>query len=558
MKHAAGTLVASLICASVLAGTGCTRAPQSGDAASQTPVVTPQDRAAAKAAYAPEQGDWLIGRMPAEPSHLNPYTSSDAYASRINQLIFDGLLYRNPETLEFEPHVAKAWEVSDDHLTYTFMLRDDVRFSDGQPLTGEDVKFSFDTIKNPAVDAPHLRNYFKSVVSCEVLDPHTVRFTCDEPYYLHLAVLGSFEILPRHIYGVGDFNQHPNNRNPVGSGPYVLGEWATGRQVVLDRNTNYWNPDRMGHFDKRIAKIITNDNAALMELTRGDMDFMGLTAEQWVGRANTQRFTERFDRYEYYTPFYSYIGWNGRRGMFEDPRVRRALTMLLDRDTILQTLYHGLGVVVSGNFFFDSPAYDHEIAPWPYDPQAALALLHEAGWSDTNRDGILDKDGAPFSFELLITNESPVAEQVATTFQDGLAKIGIRMAIRPLEWATLLERTHTRNFDGVMLGWSMPPDPDPYQVWHSSQADEGSNYVGYANPKADALIDQARISFDADERNALYRQFHAIVHEEQPYTFLFCSKALLAVDKRVKGVIMYPFGPESIEWYVPADMQRYP
>lgn len=194
MKHAAGTLVASLICASVLAGTGCTRVPQSGDAASQAPVVTPQDRAAAKAAYAPEQGDWLIGRMPAEPSHLNPYTSSDAYASRINQLIFDGLLFRNPESLEFEPHVAKAWEVSDDHLTYTFMLRDDVRFSDGQPLTGEDVKFSFDTIKNPVVDAPHLRNYFKSVVSCEVLDPHTVRFTCDEPYYLHLAVLGSFEI----------------------------------------------------------------------------------------------------------------------------------------------------------------------------------------------------------------------------------------------------------------------------------------------------------------------------------------------------------------------------
>jgi peptide/nickel transport system substrate-binding protein len=558
--------MAGLVFASLLMGVGCTRAPEptaeeareTAAKAAQATEVTAEDRAASQAAYTPEQGDWIIGRLPVEPSHLNPYTSSDAYASRVNEFIFDTLLYRNPETLEFEPHVAKSWEISDDHLIYTFVLRDDVHFSDGQPLTVEDVKFSFDTIKNPAVDAPHLRNYYKNVVSCEIVDPQTVRFTCDLPYYRHLTMLGGFELLPQHIYGTGDFNQHPNNRNPVGSGPYVLAEWQTGRQMVLDRNMDYWNPERMGHFDKRIYKIITNDNAALMELMRGDMDSMGLTPEQWVGRANTPRFAERFNRYDYYTPFYSYIGWNARRPLFSDLMVRRALTMLLDRDTILQTLYHGLGVAVSGDFFIDSPAYDQNIKPWPYDPEAAKALLQEAGWIDSDKDGLLDKDGVPFSFELLITNESPIAEQTATTYQAALRKVGIEMEIRPLEWATLLERTHTHNFDAMMLGWSMPPDPDPYQVWHSSQSEAGSNYVGYANPQADALIEQARVSFDADERNALYRQLHALIHEEQPYTFLFCSKALLALDKRIQGVIMYPFGPQALEWYVPENLQRYP
>jgi peptide/nickel transport system substrate-binding protein len=139
-----------------------------------------------------------------------------------------------------------------------------------------------------------------------------------------------------------------------------------------------------------------------------------------------------------------------------------------------------------------------------------------------------------------------------------LKRAGIEMTIRPLEWATFTQSIDARKFDACMLGWSMPPDPDPYQVWHSSQMQSGSNYVAFNNPDVDRIIEEARETFDREKRIKLYRRFHEIVHEEQPYTFLFCPKNLLAVDKRFHGIVMYPFGPDSEEWWVPKALQRYP
>ena len=277
-----------------------------------------------------------------------------------------------------------------------------------------------------------------------------------------------------------------------------------------------------------------------------------------MNRAASAKFTERFNKIEYYRPSYYYIGWNSRRPQFDDKLVRRALTMLLDRELIRETIYLGYAKPVTGNFMPGTPENNPNVEPWPFDADAAKALLDEQGWGDSDGDGIRDKDGVPFSFEMLIVNTSTTAEQTATIFQEELRRAGIDMHIRSLEWATMTQSVDERKFDAVMMGWSMPPDPDPFQVWHSSQADAGSNFVGFRNAEADSIIEQARVAFDRPTRIKLYNRFHEIVHEEQPYTFLFCTKALLAVDRRVHGIKIYPYGPDSSEWFVPEELQRYP
>jgi len=496
-------------------------------------------------------------RLSNEPAHLNPLTATDAYASGINGQIFDTLLERDNETLAFKPKLAEEWTISEDHLTYTFNLRKDAVFSDGVPLTANDVKFSFDTVIAPTTDAPHLRNYYQDITGCEIVDDYTVRFTCKKAYFKHLTMISGLEILPRHIYGEGDFNTHPYNRKPLGSGPYVFETWKTGMQIVLARNEKYWGTKP--RILKRLYNVITDANAAFQVLEREELDEMGLTPELWVNRASKPSFEANFNKYQWYSAFYSYVGWNMIRPQFEDKMVRRALTLLLDRKTILETIYYGLGKQVSGNFFVDGPEYDSSIQPWPFDPAQAKQLLDAAGWIDSDNDGIRDKNGVPFKFELLIRASSPETEALATVYQEELKRADIAISIRPLEWATFLESVDSRRFDAVILGWSGPIiEGDPYQVWHSSQAEKGSNFVGFKHAEADAIMEAARLEFDEPKRIEMYHRFHAILHEEQPYTFLFSTMSLESVAKRFHNVIVYRGGVDAREWWVPEDLQRYP
>ena len=522
-----------------------------------TPPLSPQAQKAA-AESGPVDGDWLMGRMPNEPGKINPITSTDAYARALEDLIFDSLLDYENETLAKEPRLAESWEIAPDHLTYTFNLRKGVVFSDGAPLTAHDVKFTFDRLMEPTTDSAHLRNYYQDIELCEVVDNHTVRFTCKKPYFKHLTMLGGISVMPRHIYGEGDINVHPNDRNPVGSGPYVLEGWETGLRMTLARNERYWGEKR--HILKRVYKIITEPNAAFQVLERQELDQMGLTPELYMNRANKPAFQAKFDVHTYYAAGYSYVGWNMRRPLFQDKMVRRALTMLLCRQEILETIYYGLGKLVTGSFFVDGPEYDSSVEPWPFDPQQARQLLEAAGWRDSDRDGLRDKDGAPFRFELLIVANKPETEAMATVYQEELKRAGIEMIIRRLEFNTLIERLDTFNFDSAVMGWSIPRiEADGYQVWHSSQAvEKGSNFVGFKNAEADQILEQVRLEFDEQKRFALNHRFHAILHEEQPYSFMFCLESLQAVDKRFQNVRIYPGGLDALEWWVPASLQRYP
>ncbi len=506
----------------------------------------------------PVDGDWIVSRLPVEMATLNPLLSShDAYAKTITDLIYEGLLKRDNETWEMKPNLAESYDISEDKLLFTFKLRKDVKFSDGVPFTSADVKFTYDILMNPASDSMPLRNYFENVERCETPDEYTVRFVCKQPYFKTLITLGEdLRVLPKHIFSTGDFNTHPNNRKPIGTGPFVFEAWDTNQQVVIARNEQYWGVKP--HVLKRQYKVITDDNAALQVLQRGELDIMGMTPDQWVSSAvNAPEFEANFNKLTYFIPSHGYIGWNTRRPVFSDKKVRQAMTMLLDRQTILATIFHGLGVEVTNCFFFDSAEYNKELTPWPFDPPRARQQLEEAGWVDADREGVREKDGRKFEFEFMVPSGSPETEALATVFKEELKKAGIKMNIRQLEWATFAETVQKLNFDAMIMGWQLDPEQDPYQIWHSSQAEQGSNYPGFKNTEVDAIIEEARKEFDMEKRAALYHRMSAIIYDEQPYTFLYCSKARVAIDKRFRNVKAYRLGLDGREWWVPKDQQKH-
>lgn len=512
---------------------------------------------AAAADPVPVDGDWVIGNLGGEPPTLNPITSTDLSASTIQEYIYETLIRRNPATMKLEPLLAESWQVAEDHLTYTFHLRKNIAWADGQPFTARDIRHSFDRIRDPAVDAAHLRNYYQDIERLEVLDDHTVRFHYRIPYFLALQFCGGIPIVPAHLFKPGeDFNKHPIARNPVGTGPYRLLHWRTGEEIVLMRNETYWGVKP--HLERLVFKIIPDPTVALHVLKQGGLDASTLLPIQWVKQTQSERFQEMFRKLKYYTPRYNYVGWNMKRPLFADRRVRVAMTMLIDRETILRRVLFGLGTVVSGTFYVNSPEYNRNIKPWPYDPAAALALLEQAGWKRRDGNGPLEKDGTPFQFEFILSAGSKIGEQIATMFQENLKQVGIRMEIRKLEWAVFIQKIDSRNFDACTLGWSLGWESDPYQIWHSSMAEKGSNFVGFRNEEADRIIEAARQEFDPEKRYRLYHRFGEILHEEQPYTFLFTTETLAAVARRFENVTVYPMGLERREWWVPKALQKYP
>jgi peptide/nickel transport system substrate-binding protein len=509
-----------------------------------------------------DMGDHLILSMDAEPAHLNPILDSgDANSAYLSSFVFETVLVVDPETLEMIPHIAKSWEISDDNLTYTFHLRDDVTFSDGVPLTAHDIKFTHDLIDNPENDTASIRNYLQDIETIEVIDDYTIRYTMSKVYFRHLIVLGLNQVFPKHIYEKGELNTHPNNRNPIGSGPYVFEKWDTGQRIVLSRNENYWGDKQP--LEKRIWKIITNDNSAFLALSGGDTDTYRVKPDKWVREAATPEFEEKFNKFTPDSPIpgyfsrYNYIGWNSRKPQFADKRVRNALCMLFDRDLIIETVWEGLATKISGPLFHRAPEYNQDVKPLGFDPEGAIKLLEEAGWVDNDRDGIREKDGVKLEFELGFATGVQEYERLGTVYQEELKRAGINMLLAPLEFATFIERLNNRNFDACMLAWLTPIAQDPYQLWHSTQAEKGSNYPGLKIAEVDEILETAREELDRDARIKKYHRLHEILHEEQPYLFLYARPGLWAFDKRFSGIVEHNSGMDPLDWWVAKSVQKY-
>ena len=540
-------------------------------------------------------GDWLLLHMLSDPEQLNPLTSNDAGASSILGYIFQGLLTRDPRTLELKPLLAESRPViSADKLTYTFKIRRDATFQDGHPLTGEDVLFSIKAIKCPLVNAPFLRVYYASVVDAELVDDYTIRFVTKEPYFLNENVLGGIEVLPRHYYDPDNllkdvtvrelnretsrqpdnskrFADHFNksyNRRPMGSGPYKFQSWKTGQEVMLVRDQNYWGNGKRGidqpYLDVYRYRIINNPDAALVRLKSGGLDTMNLQPLQHLRQTRSKRFQKDYQKLLYFSPGFTYIGWNNALPIFQDKRVRRAMTHLTNRKQMVKAILFGLGKVIDSPIYRFRPEYDESLVSIPYDPQKALGLLGEAGWKDTDGDGLLDKviDGksTPFRFEIKFNSGNTIRKSVVLTLQDELKKHGITVTVRQLDWTIFLDDVRNHKFDAMVLGWAMSVnEPDAFQVWHSSQADnKGSNMISYKNSRVDKILEDYRREFDPKKRSELYREFQRILHDEQPYTFLFMGRSISAVQRRFQGVKVLPIGGlRPLEWWVPRSSRKY-
>ena len=492
----------------------------------------------------------LTESLSSDPITLNPVLIEDAYSSAIAGRIYESLLERDNVTLGWKGLLAERWTISSDHKTYTFYLRKGVKFQDGELFTSKDVVYTFHKMMDPSVPNPSVKVYYNNVESIAAQGDYIVVFKTKKPFYETLVHLGGFSILPEHIFSKVDnfVNNEYNLRKPVGTGPYIFYNWQARQKVVLLRNEKYWR--KLPEIRRIEFKIMEDSSVALMALKKRELDLLNLTPFQWTRQSNSEKFNESFNKIKYTATSYRYIGYNTKKFPFNDIRVRVAMTHLVDRQKILEKLMENLAVITTGNFWIESPQYNQSLKPHRYDPERARALLKEAGYSDSDGDGFLDLKGAKLTFELLIPSGSEFYQRFAPVVKEDMAKAGVDMQIRQLQFQALVEKMNKREFEALMLGWSMSIENDPYQLWHSSQIEKGHNFTGFTTPEMDHIIEQARMEFDEIKRNKMYHRFHEILHDNQPYTFLFTSKNLLALDKRFTSVNVYKTGVDMMEWKI--------
>jgi ABC-type transport system substrate-binding protein len=436
-----------------------------------------------------------------------------------------------------------------------FHLRPGVKFHDGQPFEASDVKFTFDAIMDPKNLSPRVSDY-EPVKSVEIMDPLTVRIVYKR---LFSPAVGTWSmgVLPSHLLNEKalrkealERNINPEtftmrqsrfNRNPVGCGPFAFQEWRSDQYIVLERFEDYW--EGPPNYQKFTYRIIPDQLTQEMEFYAGTVDEYGVQPHQ-VERLGKD---PRFQNFSGLSFAYSFIGYNMRREIFQDRRVRTALGMALDVDKIIRYVLYDQGEKITGPFLKQTDFYNKDIKPLPYDPQQALALLEEVGYQ-RGSTGFLEKDGKPLRFTLITNQGNDIRLAILAIAQDSWRKIGVDVRTDVLEWAVFIqERVNKLDFDAMVLGWSMGIEPDLYQIWHSSQTGPNQlNFVNFNNAEADRLIIDIRQEYDHDRQAELCHRLHEIIAHEQPYTFLFVSKWTAILDKRIvikeeddHGNIMY-------------------
>ena len=525
-------------------------------------------------------------RLTAEPGRLHPILSVTSNAAQVSAHLFLPLLHFDPKTLELFPMVAKSRPIieayGEEGQSYTFEIREDVRWDDGSPVLAEDYVFNLKTLFNPAVDLGRSRSYFEFVEKVTIDPDNPRRFTifADRTYILAEAAMGSIYIFPEHHYDpegllksftleqlrdeeqlealreneqlkafAKTFSEQKYSREPdfiQGCGAYQLKEWVSGERLTLVRKENWWgdqlkqaHPLLEAHPDEIIYRIIPDMVAATSMIKNEALDALGaIEPETFV---ELQKDEAVLANYQLETPpflAYFYIAINTKQVYLEDKRVRHALAHLVDVDQLISGSMQGLAERLVGPIHPSKPYYHRGLAPIPFDPEKARILLKEAGWEDTDGDGVLDKmiDGERIALELRFSYvfSRKVGSDLALMLQNNARKVGIKIVIQALEFSKLIADSKARDFDLYYLAWSRPPTlEDLRQTWHTaSDTPGGSNRTGFGNADSDAIIDSIRVTLDAPARTALYHRIQEIIYEEQPYIFLYAPRERIAIHRR--------------------------
>jgi peptide/nickel transport system substrate-binding protein len=509
----------------------------------------------------PAYGDTLVEASIGDISGLIPNITSDSSSQDIGSLIYSNLV-RTDKNLRLEGELVEGWDISPDQLTITFHVRKGVKWHDGVELTAADVDFTYRYMIDPKTPTAYAES-FRQVRHAEVVDPYTYRVTYEKPYSPALLSWGIW-ILPRHILeapwkaGV-DLRTTPQSRYPIGSGPYLFQEWKTGEKVVLEANPDYF--DGRPYIKRVVYRIIPDQSTIFLELKAKNIDMAGLTPIQYRRQIDYPAFRKAFNKYRYLANGYAYLGFNLLDPRFQDKRVRQAMAYAINKQEIIEGVLLGLGQAAQGPYKPGTWWYKPDVKTYPFDPDRAKTLLAELGWTRMNSDGVLVKDGKPFSFTIMTNQGNSVRQQTAEIIQRRLKAVGIDVKIQVVDWAAFINTfIRKRQFEAIILGWGLGLDPDQYDIWTSTQTGPDQlNHISYKNPKVDELLEAGRRTFDEAKRKEIYWEFQDIMAEEQPVVFLYVPDNLPVVSSRVRGIEPAPAGISYnfIKWYVPTHLQQY-
>lgn len=510
----------------------------------------------------------LIYAETSEPLTLNPLNMIDTVSFRFLNLLYNSLLGIDVNMIpRAELAASMEPEVSADGKIYTFRLREDIKWHDEKPLTAEDVEFTFRMLRDSRTQT-NLGGINEYIEDVRAIEPHTVQFVLRRkiPKELLFSKL-TVPIIPKHLF---DSNQeyicadNPFGLSKVlGTGPYAFNKWVEERGIQLVRNKSYfkgWRDLKKG--DLRIDEII-------MQLRRdpvGAKDALLFGGIQLLPVVRPVDYNEirnhpDVDLVKYAWRGFSYFAYNCNREFFKDKRVRQALTYAIDREAMLKRIfgeeYVGKGLILSGPY--PPGEGDPDIKPRPYDPDKAKELLKEAGFRDSDGDGILDKDGRPFEVSLKTYVKDESDRRICTLYQDQLLKIGIRLKNDQIDFMEkskwVKEVVEERNFDIVYDTWTFAPDTDIVEDLFSSSAMRagGNNFVSYSNPVVDRILLVNKTTPDPEVRRKNNYELHRIIHEDSPYTFLFSLPRYAGVRSSVlKCVEIHPyyFFAFITDWYM--------
>lgn len=530
---------------------GCNGNGENGSSTTPTPAADSGE---------PRRGGTVVIPWSAAPTGVNEViTQGTAITTEVVRQLLPQLIEEQPDFEEhpptFKPLLAKSWELSPDRRTLTFHLREDAVWSDGVPVTADDVRFTWQAHSHPDVvwDSAYMKEHIEDV---EVVNPKTARFHFAKVYAKQLQDANEGGILPKHAWEKLPFQEWRDNgdwfrEHLVVSGPFNVESWDPQQQVVLVRNPRWFQKDRP-YLDKVVIRNVPDASTMITQLFSGEADFLPQVSPTDMKRIQAD---PRLRLIPYWFRLYVFVAWNHRNPLFADADVRRALSLGIDRQTIVDTLFpSGTARVAVSPIVQSVWAFDRSLGPLPYDPQESRRILESKGWKDTDGDGVLDKGGKPFSFVLLSNAGNQQRNDAAVMIQEHLKQVGVRVEPRIVEFNSLVNDAQAGTFAAMVFGFTMDTSLDMTAQFGSDSVQEG-NFGAYKNPEFDRLMVEAMGKPDIKDAKPILDRIQQIIHRDQPVTFLWESQRLSAINRRVHGarpnVLFSLFNLE--DWWVDAD-----
>ena len=485
-----------------------------------------------------QQASVLRIPIPADPL-MNPILGTDAAAVPVNRFIYDALTRPDPETYKPQPDLATDWSVSDDGLTWTFHLVDGATWHDGEPFTAADVKFTYDTILDPANNSPR-RSAIAIIDAVTVVDDHTVTFHLTSPLASFPSIASyNVGIVPEHVLAGQDIAAATdfNTRHPISTGPYMVESVTPGSQYVFVANPDYF----LGRpkIDRVIFKVLPDVNTQVAQLLSGELDFAV------VQPTNLPALTRNPNVKIQTVPYlgFEHLSFDYANPLFQDARVRTAMIYGLDRQGIVDSVLGGHGMVAATPIPPVFPwAYNGDLTPRPFDPTKAKELLAEAGWTP-GADGILQKDGEPFAFTIGVDKGDPTRERISLIAQQAYQALGMKVDVETDEWPVYVQKLLGGQWVAHVGFWVLPPDPDLTNYY---APDQSFNTVHYDNADVTRLLQAGRATADLDQRAQIYKQMQEVMYNDPPGVFLFYPEDIRAMRAGLDATPL-PFR-EALQW----------